>query len=255
MTDFEDSNWIENDFAERYLEGADVLIPVRGRVAEVLGAFYRHFIDCKSRGRSKAPRLLELGCGDGFFTEGLLKMFPRIEATLVDGSGKMLEQAGLRLKGRKNVTTLEATFEELASGKAGKAALPEGGFELIFSALAIHHIPAEKRGAFFKYLHPLLSDKGWFVNFDICLSPTDDIEDWYQALWEERIIEKRRELKSAFDYKPFLEGHRDRKHSSRLDSLEAQLHTLRESSFTDVDCFYKFAFLVVYGGKKGGKAA
>ena len=245
---FEALNWADDEHVKKYVESVDIIIPDRRRFQEILASFFSfHF------GGSNGVRLLDLGSGDGFFVESLLNIDDStgsIEAVLVDGSGEMLKKAGERLSGFKDVSFVESTFEGLLDNARPQAL--KGGFDMIISSLAIHHIPTGRRAELFDYIHSLLKDGGRFINFDICKSLTEGLEDFYVKLWEERVIKLEEASGMEVDYKRFMNTHRDREHKERLLTLTAQLDTLRESGFKEVDIYYKHGLFAVYGAQREG---
>jgi tRNA (cmo5U34)-methyltransferase len=238
---FEKTNWSKEDYVLDYLKNVEAIIPVRARVTETLKSLYLKLLKTKN-----GSRLIELGSGDGYFSEALLSIDPTLKVTLIDASPTMLDKARLRLTGFKNVEFVLASFEDIIEHKIK---LPQA--DLIFSALAIHHLATEKRGQFFSCLHELLNTNGWFVNFDISRSPTEELEQWYQRLWDKRMQEKEAELKIKIDRDFYIGKHKERDHMIRLNTLTEQFDMLGKAGFVDMDCFYKFAIFSIYGAKKG----
>ena len=88
LGDFESSSWADESFANNYLEKADVFIPERRRMFELLSSICSHH----TRGR-KGLSVCDLGCGNGAATKVLLSLDNTIRATLIDASNTMLEKA------------------------------------------------------------------------------------------------------------------------------------------------------------------
>ncbi|MCK4846859.1 MAG: class I SAM-dependent methyltransferase [Deltaproteobacteria bacterium] len=242
--DFDISQWADDAYVKKYVESVDIIIPDRRVFLDILSTFF-------ATNFSKGVRVLDLGSGDGFFIERLLNIDDSIDAVLVDASPEMLRKAGDRLSAFENISFVESTFEGLLDD-----ALPqelEGGFDLIISSLAIHHIALDRRGELFASIHSLLKDGGRFINFDISMSISDGLEDFYIKLWEERVIRLSKASGIEVDYKSFMAKHSDRDHHDKLSTLDGQLSTLRDASFKEVDVYYKHGLFAVYGGlRKGG---
>ena len=68
MAGFEESNWADTAFSDRFLESADLKVVERRRMLALARSFYTHFF-----GTSGKTRVLDLGCGDGILTFELLK--------------------------------------------------------------------------------------------------------------------------------------------------------------------------------------
>jgi L-threonylcarbamoyladenylate synthase len=112
-----------------------------------------------------ARRVLELGTGTGETAGRLLRRHP--EATLVgiDESEGMLAAARERLPSER-ASLIVSRLED---------PLPEGPFDLVASALAVHHLsPEDKRGLFAR-IHARLGPGGRFVLADVIVpvNPAD----------------------------------------------------------------------------------
>ena len=157
---------------------------------------YDEFQDVAAHaGGADRRRILELGTGTGETARRLLHRHP--EATLVglDVSEAMLTAARARLPA------------ERVSLRAGRLQdpLPEGEFDLVVSALCVHHLdPGEKRDLFARVRERLTPD-GCFVLADVVVPP--DLAD--------RVIE----LTPGFDMP---------------DTASDQLRWLRDAGFTPV---------------------
>jgi tRNA (cmo5U34)-methyltransferase len=240
MAGFDKTRWAEEDFARKYLDGADINVVDRRRLLVILQSFYNHF-----HGDSKQNRVLDLGCGDGIIAHELLKIDSSLSATLIDGSEDMLHKAKKRLAGFKNVQYIRASFQELLGTDIQ---LPS--FEFIVSSLAIHHLTMSEKKSLFKYLYAHLTPGGHFVNIDIILSPTKALESWYFKLWMEWIIEKRTALNLERSNEDITRDYKAKEHYRKLDTLTRQLNALEEAGFKDVDCYYKQGIFTMYGGSR-----
>ncbi|MFQ5585897.1 MAG: class I SAM-dependent methyltransferase [Thermodesulfobacteriota bacterium] len=241
MTEFKETRWSERDYSGRYIDAADIIVIERRRMIEIVKSFYRHNV-LKKRQKT----ILDLGCGDGILTHELLQLDGTLSATLIDGSDGMLERARERLKDYRNVSFIKASFQELLSGEPE---LPSA-ISLAVSSLAIHHLPLEEKRELFMIIHSHLESGGAFLNIDTTLSPTEDLEEWYIELWREWIDERRKSLKAEGNYDEFISKYREEAHYRNLDTLHDQLTSLRENGFRDVDCFYKYGMVALYGGKR-----
>lgn len=104
-----------------------------------------------------ALSILDLGIGTGETASRILDMHPRARLVGIDSSAEMLRGARRRLpEGR--VTLLE---QDLG------APLPDGKFDLIVSALAIHHLEGAKKADLFVDVTQHLSRPGLFVMGDV----------------------------------------------------------------------------------------
>jgi L-threonylcarbamoyladenylate synthase len=104
-----------------------------------------------------ARQILELGTGTGETARRLLARHPDATLVGVDESDEMLALAARRLPAGR-VSLVVSRLED---------PLPDGPFDLVASALAVHHLaPAEKRGLFGR-VREVLSPGGRFVLADV----------------------------------------------------------------------------------------
>ena len=117
----------------------------------------------------KAATILELGTGSGETAARLLALHPQAKLVGVDSSAEMLAGAGQRLP-EKPVTLVRQDLRE---------ALPEGRFDLIVSALAIHHLAGSEKAALFRSVAERLVPEGRFVMGDVVVpeDPADAVID------------------------------------------------------------------------------
>ncbi len=240
MTDFNESNWAKPEFGRNYIENADIYIVERRRLFEILKSFYGHFL---KNGRKK--RILDLGCGDGIITGELMKVDDTISAILVDGSEDMLCRAKERLKDFKDTRFIRASFEEII-----KKDIPlDVNYDLVVSSQAIHHLTLAEKTSLFRTIYDHLGSGGHFLNIDVILAPSEDLERWYMSLWREWISERQKSLGTESDFTDIISRYKDNK-DNKPDTLDDQLIALKEIGFKDVDCFYKYGIFSVYGGQK-----
>ncbi|MHC5214146.1 MAG: class I SAM-dependent methyltransferase, partial [Planctomycetota bacterium] len=177
MSKFDKSRWAESDFSQGYRDEADAYLPYRRTFIEMTTLFYEHFLS-----QNTGNKVLDLGCGDGFFIEELLKADTQINAVLIDGSQEMMTAAKERLTNHENIQLIQATFQELLTDKP----IPED-FDFIFSSLAVHHLTLNEKIQLYNFIHDHLKPGGCFINFDVVLAPTDDLESWYASIWSKWI--------------------------------------------------------------------
>ena len=108
----------------------------------------------------------------------------------MDGSADMLDAARRRLRPQENQSYVKASFRELL------AADPlDEYFYFIHCSLAIHHLTFAEKQALYSYIHKRLSSGGCFVHYDVVLSPSEQLEDWYLSLWRKWIDDRADEEK------------------------------------------------------------
>jgi tRNA (cmo5U34)-methyltransferase len=235
MTNYDASRWMDSEFAGEYRDNANGYIPNRHLMIQIVQSLYQHQIYVKDR----AARVLDLGCGDGLFVDALWKVDAQIDATLVDGSAEMLDAARQRLAGLEHKRLVQASFQDLLA----KDTL-EASYDLILSSLAIHHLRGDEKEALFQYIYNHLNPGGMFLNADVVLAPSDELEQWYLTLWREWIGHY-----STSDLLGVPQRYKDNS-DNVPDRLMMQLQALEHIGFRQVDCYYKFGIFVMFGGRR-----
>lgn len=240
MTESELRQWGRKEFAYNYLDKADIMVVGRRRSLDILKSFYRYFL------RDKRPNnILDLGCGDGILTHELLGIDDSISAMLVDGSDDMIGKAKERLPESKNLRFHSLSFQELLSSD-----MDMGMFDLAISSLAIHHLTLSEKKSLFNYVFSHLVDGGYFVIIDCVRSPSEETENWFFQVWQERVSERTVGLDAEVDFEEMFRLYTEEEHYSRVDLLSDQMNALREVGFGNVDCYYKHGVFAMFGGKK-----
>ena len=104
-----------------------------------------------------AKRLLELGTGTGETARRVLAIHPDAVLVGLDASREMLEQARLALPADR-VELHQRRLEDT---------LPDGPFDAVFSALAVHHLDGSGKAGLFRRVAAVLSPGGRFVLGDV----------------------------------------------------------------------------------------
>jgi SAM-dependent methyltransferase len=112
-----------------------------------------------------ARRILELGTGTGETARRLLEIHPQASLVGIDESGAMLAVARRALAGR-DVSLHEQRLQD---------PLPPGRFDLVASALAVHHLSGPEKADLFKRVRRALAPGGRFVLADVVvpIDPAD----------------------------------------------------------------------------------
>jgi tRNA (cmo5U34)-methyltransferase len=242
MTEFEQSEWKDIKQVHEFVENADNYILERNRQFKILRSFYNHYLQKKSDKNSL--RVLDLGSGSGRVTAEILEIDGNAELYLVDGSTEMIETAKSHLKYGKNIHFINKTFQDLIKSNNFPF-----DFDLIISALAIHHLSTEEKDSLFKYIYDRLVDGGFFINMEVVLPLSESLEEWYLSLWQDWIQENeiKQGLEESFQHIPLKYKNNPDNHP---DTLEYQLDTLKRIGFKNVDCHYKYGIFSMYSGEK-----
>ena len=238
MSNFDDSLWADTEFSKSFREDADIFLPLRRQFIEAAKSIYGHFINPDTE-----AGILDLGCGDGLFIQELLKSFSPENITLVDGSSEMLAAARKRLHYAANIDFLQIDFQKLLSEQPLTK-----HFDFIYSSLAIHHLSYSEKCKLYTYIYRLLKAGGCFVHYDVVLFSSEKNEAWYMEHWRNWIdnYPDRKRSKNLLGIPDDYKQNRD----NLPDTLESQLHALKEIGFKDVDCYFKHGIFSLFGGLK-----
>ncbi len=167
-------------------------------------------------------RVLDLGTGDGVLLALVKSQWPDVEAVGIDFSDAMLDAARARFTGDGAVTIVEHDLDR---------PLPDlGRFDTIVSSFAIHHLADDRKRALYAEVFDALVPGGRFANLEHVASPTRELHREFLGA-----------LGTTED---------DDDPSNQLAPLDVQLAWLRDLSFFDVDCFWKWRELALLGGTK-----
>lgn len=221
--------------------GASRYDAARRNLVPCFDAFYHSALDIIgdwAGARAKAPAaldVLDLGAGTGLLSAMVMGRLPRARIHLVDVSEAMLEEARRRLSGADAAVNASFEVRDYAAGGLG------GPWDLVVSALSIHHLADDDKRALFGRVFAALRLGGLFVNADQVLGPTPAAEARYRRLWDGAVLGsgvERREYERAVE----------RMRHDRCAPLGDQLEWLRAAGFTEIDCAFKQWRFAVYFG-------
>jgi tRNA (cmo5U34)-methyltransferase len=114
----------------------------------------------------EARTILELGTGTGETARRVLELHPGAALAGVDESEDMLERARAALP--DDTELFVARLQD---------PLPKGPFDLVFSALTVHHLDAGEKAELFRRVADVLTPDGRFVLGDVVLpeDPADAV--------------------------------------------------------------------------------
>ena len=123
---------------------------------------------------------------------------------------------------------------------------------MIVSGFAIHHLSDERKRALYEEIFDLLSDGGVFLNCEHVASVTPRIEQMFDDAMTEHLYQRRKEKGESVTPEQVRQDFLQRpdRAANILASVEDQCRWLREIGFRDVDCFWKYFELAIFGGIK-----
>ena len=199
--------------------------------------------------KTAALRAIDLGVGTGYFAERFLNHFPNSRVLGIDGAQAMIELAKARLR------SLESQVEFVIGDfrKLQELALGAGTANVIFSAYALHHLSRSDKETVLRQVVALLVPGGWFVNADLILADSPELENRLQQIRIAGIVERAGGADSRFAdsalTRQFL-ADLELKEADQPLTLAEDLALLRSSGLKNVSAFWLEYRELVSGGKK-----
>ncbi len=175
-------------------------------------------------------RVLDLGAGTGLMSQAVLARHPDAELVLVDGAAEMLNRARERLPA--SVVTIVADLRE---------ELPEGPFDAVVSALAIHHLEHSAKRRLLERVCRMLRPGGVFVNAEHVGGPNPWLEGVYRRMW-------RAACAAAGAGEDEITAAEGRMEMDRSIDVATQLQWMAGAGLCDCDCFFKHLHFAVLAG-------
>ena len=196
-----------------------------------------------------ALRAIDLGIGTGYFTECFLNKFPNSRVLGIDGAPAMMELAKARLKSSESrVEFVIGDFRKLQ-----ELAPDTGTVDIVFSAYALHHLSRFDKEMVLNRVVELLTPGGWFVNADLIVADSPELESRLQQIRIAGIVERARGTDSRFAdsalTRQFL-ADLEFKEADQPLTLAEDLALLRSSGLKNVSAFWLEYREFVSGGRK-----
>jgi SAM-dependent methyltransferase len=191
-------------------------------------------------------RVLDAGCGSGVLLAAVLNGFPEAEGLGVDYSAPMLESARGKLApfgGRAQVAAADL------AAPGWQAAAP-GPYDAVVSGYCIHHLPDDRKLAIYGEIFALLAPGGVFFHAEHVASDTPELEALFDDAMTEHLYRRRRERGEEVTLEQVRRDFLTRpdRAANLLAPLETQLAWLRDLGFIQVDCYWKWFELALFGG-------
>jgi tRNA (cmo5U34)-methyltransferase len=207
---------------------------LRRRLVPSFDAFYGGAVGALALSERPLRRVLDLGAGTGVLSRAVAAQHPEAELVLLDGSAAMLDRARRALPATARFVL--ARLEDQ---------LPDGPWDAVISALAIHHLEHDAKQQLFARCHEALLPGGVFIDADQVLGPTPALDAFYRD-WHRR---RAHELGASAEE---WQGALERMRADRLASVEDQLGWLRRAGFAEVDCVFKDHCVAVLAARRTG---
>ena len=193
--------------------------------------FYIGTTDFIAHNIAAPKRVLDLGAGTGLLSQFWIQHYPATDFVLVDIADEMLAVARKRFCGMDNVTYQILNYTD---------ELPSGHFDVVISALSIHHLEHADKQKLFARIYDLLPSGGLFVNYDQFCADQPEMDQWINSYWENQLMHS-----GLTDHDIAL--WRERQKLDRECSVEQEIEMLHKCKFKAVKCVYssqKFSVIV-----------
>jgi tRNA (cmo5U34)-methyltransferase len=216
-------------YSETPIWDPEVYDAPRRRLVPDFDRFYGTAADLVADLGLDRPEVLDLGAGTGLLSAAVLAAVPGARLTLLDGAAPMLAVARQRLG---DVPTIVADLTD---------PLPEGPFDAVVSALAIHHLDDAGKRDLFARIRAVLRPGGVFVNAEQVCGPTPAHQARYEAAHE-------RDARALGADDAEWDAAVVRMSHDRCATVEDQVAWLAAAGFDGVDVdFKRFRFAVYHG--------
>lgn len=235
--------WKSDWLVKRFLEGVRGGIPYASDQIEVM-------LRLLAAGERPLERFLDLGSGSGLLAIAILAQYPDARAYLVDFSEPMMDAARDLLA--QDISLPRFILADLASPDWTDRVAHDAPYDAVVSGFAIHHLTHERKRELYGEIYHLIVPGGMFVNVEHVASPTPWVEQQFDAsvidslsAYQNQIGMGRSKAQVAAEYLT-----REDKAANILAPVEEQCQWLVEAGFDDVDCFFKYFELAVFGGRR-----
>lgn len=181
-------------------------------------------------------RILDLGVGTGNLAGLLLGAFPDAYLTGIDIVPEFLEIAQRRLaRFRDRVELIEADI----AGHEFPA-----GVDIVVTAFVLHHTEDATKQRIYERICSSLTSGGCMVNADF----VDSASQTFSRIFDDLRVRYMRE--SGLSEERIGVEYVEHRKLERPLPMETQLEWLRSLGFTEVECFWKYLNLAIFGGLK-----
>jgi tRNA (cmo5U34)-methyltransferase len=205
---------------------------LRRRLVPAFDEFYSAALEALTLATRPLARVLDLGAGTGLLAAMVARAQPDAEIVLLDGAGEMLAQARERLGDRASYVTADLGDT-----------LPDGPWDGVISALAIHHLDDAGKRDLFARVHDALAPGGVFVNAEQILGPTPELDARYLSRHREQALALGASV-AEWDAALARMSH------DRCATVADQLGWLRDAGFVEVDAPWRDGRFAVLAGRR-----
>lgn len=235
--------WKNDWVVKRFLEGVRGGIPYASDQMEVM---------LKLIAGSGRPieRFLDLGSGSGLLAIAMLAQYPLARAYLVDFSEPMIDAARDLLG--EDVSLPRFILSDLGDPGWVEKVTHDAPYDAVVSGFAIHHLSHQRKIELYGEIFGLLAPGAVFINMEHVASPTPWVEAQFDASMIDSLWNFEAHAGTGRSRKQVSEDYlqREDRDANVLAPVEEQCNWLTAAGFDDVDCYFKYFELAVFGGRK-----
>ena len=215
----------------RYDADMDIMHPLRHKMIEIA-------LDVLPLPRAQAVRVLDLGVGTGAFSLQFLKRFLNSKVVAIDGSLTMLELAKVRLlEFSHRVELVKSDFRAIPA-----TLLEPDAYDVVISSYALHHLDANEKLSVLRSVVPAIRPGGWFLNADIVVADSPDIERRIQEIRVEAVTQRAPVNDKRFDSPTATRQYLEEMEAIEQDqpqTLTEDIRIVRESGIKNAELLWK----------------
>jgi len=229
--------WRDREVAARFAAERASIVPGGATQIDVILHVLR-------QRRAPTRTVVDVGAGDAPLLAAVLDAFPGAAGVALDYAPTMRELAARRLArfgARARIAAVDLRSGDWRAEVAGP-------IDVVVSGFAIHHLPDERKRTLYADVFAALAPGGTFLNLEHVASATPGVE----RLHDEAMIAFRVAGDATADAAAVRAAYHARpdKADNILAPVERQCAWLRETGFVDVDVFWKWFELALFGGEK-----
>lgn len=199
-------------------------------------------------------RVVDLGCGEGHLSAGILMCLPNVSVLALDGSEEMRKLAAVRLRDFGDRARIEGFDLE----QSDWLALVDGA-DAVVSSLALHHLDGPGKERLFAELGRRVAPDGAVLIADIVEPQRPEALQLFADGWDRAAYHQSQETVGTSElYDLFVATewniYRWPDPVDRPSPVYFQLRMLERAGFSVVDCFWMNAGHAIYGGYKTNHA-
>lgn len=192
---------------------------------------------------------LELGSGTGYFTQKVLQKYPNARVIAVEGAKSMVDLSIERLGELiRKIDFRTGDFRDLEKLIPDR----EKG-HLVFSSYALHHLDKNEKLKAVRKIYDFLLPGGWFINADLIVSDSPEIEERIQKIRVNGILKrakgKDKRLTGFKKVRKFLDDLEENEGDKPL-IISEDIKILSDAGFKNPSIFWLEYRETVYGGIK-----